>query len=131
MPDDPAQPRQPLGELVIRTMAMPADTNSAGDIFGGWVMSQMDLGGAILAQQTARSRVVTVAVEAMDFHFPIHVGNTVACYASLERIGRTSMRIKVEVWAQRLAAGTQECVTEGVFTYVALGGDGRPWPVKR
>lgn len=131
MAETPAAPRSPNGELVIRTMAMPADTNSAGDIFGGWVMSQMDLGGAILAQQTARSRVVTVAVDAMEFHRPIIVGNTVACYASIVRHGTTSLRIKVEVWAQRLVAGSQECVTEGVFTYVALDAAGKPWPVRR
>lgn len=131
MSDVPHAPRQPAGELVIRTMAMPADTNSAGDIFGGWVMSQMDLGGAILAEQTARCRVVTVAVDAMSFHRPILVGNTVACYALLERVGRTSMRIKVEVWAQHLVECTAECVTEGVFTYVALDEAGKPQPVAR
>lgn len=123
--------RAPKGELVIRTLAMPADTNAAGDIFGGWLMSQMDLGGGILAQQTARSRVTTVAVDAMAFHWPVLMGDTVACYASLNKVGRTSMSISIEVWVQRHHEATQHCVTEGVFTYVALDDDGRPWPVKR
>lgn len=123
--------RNPKGELVIRTLAMPADTNAAGDVFGGWLMSQMDLGAGIMAQQTARSRVTTVALDAMEFHCPVLVGDTVACYAHINRIGRTSMNISVEVWVQRHTEGTQHCVTEGVFTYVALDPQGRPWPVKR
>lgn len=123
--------RAPKGELVIRTLAMPADTNAAGDIFGGWLMSQMDLGGGILAQQTARSRVTTVAVDAMAFHWPVLMGDTVACYANLNKVGRTSMNISIEVWVQRHHEATQHCVTEGVFTYVALDDKGRPWPVKR
>src|SRR5258708_26952819 len=91
-------PRVPKGELVIRTIAMPADTNANGDIFGGWLMSQMDLGGAVLARTVARSRVVTVAVEGMTFLHPVLVGDTVACYATVLRTGRTSTRIAVEVW---------------------------------
>jgi len=118
--------RTPRGELVIRTIAMPADTHDAGDVFGGWLMSQMDLGGAILAHQTSRSRVTTVAVDAMEFHRPVLVGDTVACFAELLRVGRTSLRIKIEVWVQRHIENTQECVTEAVFTYVALGDNGRP-----
>lgn len=127
-PPDPN--RQPKGELVIRTMAMPADTNAYGDIFGGWLMAQMDLGAAILAQKVAQSRVTTVAVDAMAFHWPVRVGETVACYATLERIGRTSMTIHIDVWVQH-RDGAQQCVTEAVFTYVALDPDGKPWPVKR
>jgi acyl-CoA thioesterase YciA len=121
----------PKGELVIRTMAMPADTNAHGDIFGGWLMAQMDLGAAILAQQTARCRVTTVAVEAMAFHWPVRVGDTVACYATVQKIGRTSMTIGIEVWVQHHKDGTHQCVTEAVFTYVAIDPDGKPWPVKR
>jgi acyl-CoA thioesterase YciA len=121
----------PAGELVIRTIAMPADTNANGDIFGGWLMAQMDLGGAILARQIASSRITTVAVEAMSFHAPVHVGDIVACYAQLLRIGRTSMRIDVQVWVQRADGKQLERVTEGVFTYVALDPTGRPWPVRR
>ena len=121
----------PQGELVIRTIAMPADTNPSGDIFGGWIMSQMDLGSGILASKTARSRVVTVAVDGMSFLQPVRVGDTVACYAQVESIGRTSMKIPVEVWAQRYRRTERILVTRAVFTYVAVDQSGRPIPVPR
>ncbi len=121
----------PKGELVIQTIAMPSDTNPNGDIFGGWVMSQMDLGSGILAGKTARARVVTVAMEGMSFLHPVRVGDTVACYAWVEKIGRTSMTIPVEVWVQRYKTGEQLRVTRGVFIYVAVDADGKPIPVKR
>ncbi len=124
-------PRVPKGELVIRTIAMPADTNANGDIFGGWLMSQMDLGGAVLARTVARSRVVTVAVEGMTFLHPVLVGDTVACYATVLRTGRTSTRIAVEVWVQHFTDVSQVCVTEGVYTYVAVDDAGKPRPVQR
>jgi len=123
--------RTPKGELVTRTLTMPGDTNASGDMFGGWLLSQMDIAGGIVAQQTSRSRVTTVAVDAMAFHCPVLVGDTVACYAHLEKIGRTSMSIGIEVWVQRHREGTEHCVTEGLFTYVALDPEGHPWPVKR
>jgi acyl-CoA thioesterase YciA len=126
--DSPAQPK---GELVIRTVAMPADTNPNGDIFGGWIMSQMDIGSGILASKTAQSRVATIAVEGMSFLHPVRVGDTVACYAWLERIGRTSMTIPVEVWVQPYRRTEQTRVTHAIFTYVALDDAGRPIPVKR
>ena len=122
---------KPKGELVIRTIAMPRDTNPSGDIFGGWIMSQMDLGSGILALKTAKSRVVTVAMEGMSFLQPVHVGDRVACYAHVEKIGRTSMKIPVEVWVERYMTSEQVRVTEAVFVYVALGADGRPTPVER
>jgi acyl-CoA thioesterase YciA len=122
---------QPEGELVIQTIAMPKDTNPSGDIFGGWLMSQMDLGSSILAAKTANARVVTVAMEGMNFLQPVRVGDTVACYGRVDKIGRTSMRIPVEVWVTRYQTGEQVKVTQGVFTYVALGPDGKPIPVKR
>jgi acyl-CoA thioesterase YciA len=122
---------QPKGELVIQTIAMPKDTNPSGDIFGGWLMSQMDLGSSILAGKTAKARVATVAMEGMSFLQPVRVGDTVACYGQVEKIGRTSMRIPVEVWVTRYQTGEQVKVTHGVFTCVALGGDGKPIPVKR
>ena len=122
---------EPHGELTIRTIAMPADTNANGDIFGGWLMSQMDIGGAILAHQVARCRVTTVAVDAMEFHHPVLVGDTIACFASLQRVGRTSMRIHIEVWVQRHFERSEQCVTEGTFTYVALDADCHPRPVYR
>ena len=121
----------PKGELVIRTIAMPKDTNPNGDIFGGWLMSQMDLGSGILASKTAKTRVVTVAVEGMSFLHPVRVGDTVACYAWVEKIGRTSMIIPVEVWVQRYMQAEQTRVTRGVFTYVAVDNEGKPVPVKR
>jgi len=126
-----AEAEQPQGELVIQTIAMPKDTNRDGDIFGGWIVSQMDLGSAILAGKIAKSRVVTVAIEGMSFLNPVRVGDTVACYAWLEKIGRTSMRICIDVWATRYRTGERVKVTSGVFTYVALGDDGKPRPVER
>ena len=122
---------QPQGELVIRTIAMPKDTNPNGDIFGGWLMSQMDLGSGILAAKTAQSRVVTVAMEGMSFLHPVCVGDTVTCYAWVEKIGRTSMVIPVEVWVQRYKYGEELRVTHGVFTYVAVDSEGKPIPVRR
>jgi acyl-CoA thioesterase YciA len=122
---------KPKGELVIRTIAMPADTNPSGDIFGGWIISQMDLGSGILAAKVAKTRVVTVAIEGMSFLRPVHVGDRVACYAWVEKIGRTSMVIPVEVWVQRYMSGEEVLVTKGVFTYVALDNDGKPVPVER
>ncbi len=120
----------PRGDLVIRTLAMPADANANGDIFGGWLFSQMDLGGAVLARQTSRSRVVTVAVDAMSFVTPVDVGDTVTCYARLEKIGRTSMRIVIEAWVQRIADDTERHVTRGTFTYVAIDDAGKPRAVR-
>jgi acyl-CoA thioesterase YciA len=124
-------PAEPKGELVIRTIAMPADTNPSGDIFGGWIMSQMDLGSGIVALKTAKTRVVTIATEGMSFLEPVRVGDRVTCYAMVESVGRTSMRIPVEVWVERYLTGEQVRVTEAVFTYVALDEDGRPTPVSR
>ena len=121
----------PVGELTIRTLAMPADANPSGDIFGGWLMSQMDLGSGILAAKTAQTRVVTVAMEGMSFLQPVRVGDTVACYAWVEKIGRTSMVIPVEVWVQRYMHGEELRVTHGVFTYVAVDSEGKPIPVRR
>ena len=122
----------PQGELVIRTIAMPRDTNPNGDIFGGWLMSQMDLGSGILASKTARARVVTVAMEGLSFLQPVGVGDTVACYAWVEKIGRTSMKIPVEVWVERFREhSTPILVTRGVFIYVAVDETGHPIPVER
>ena len=125
-------PEKPKGELVIRTIAMPADINPNGDVFGGWLMSQMDLGSGILASKTAKARVVTVAMEGLSFLQPVGVGDTVTCYAWVEKIGRTSMTIPVEVWVERFREhGRQILVTRGVFVYVALDDAGRPIPVQR
>jgi acyl-CoA thioesterase YciA len=122
---------KPNGELVIQTIAMPKDTNRHGDIFGGWLVAQMDLGSAILASKIAKARVVTVAIEQMSFLQPVHVGDTVACYARLEKVGRTSMRIPVEVWVQRFMTGEEVRVTEAVFIYVAIDSAGKPVPINQ
>ncbi|MBP7481434.1 MAG: acyl-CoA thioesterase [Lacunisphaera sp.] len=130
-PPATTSPAEPHGELVIRTIAMPADTNANGDIFGGWLLSQMDLGGAIYARNLARSRVTTVAIDAMTFITPVYVGDIVSCHATLIKVGRTSLRIAVEAWAQRTKGGELVRVTEGVFTYVAIDDAGKTWPVHR
>jgi acyl-CoA thioesterase YciA len=124
-------PEEPRGELVIQTIAMPKDTNANGDIFGGWLTSQMDLGSGILAAKTAQARVVTVAMEGMSFLEPVRVGDTVSCYARVDKIGRTSMTIPVEVWVTRHMTGEKRRVTHGVFTLVAVDEFGKPIPVKR
>src|ERR1043165_7473643 len=123
-------PSDPRGEVVIRTIAMPADANANGDIFGGWLFSQMDLGGAVLARSVAKSRVVTVAVDAMSFVTPVNVGDIVSCYARTETIGRTSIKIRIEAWVRRSADGTELHVTHGLFTYVAINDRGKPHAVK-
>ncbi|AKP74412.1 acyl-CoA thioesterase [Piscirickettsia salmonis] len=119
------------GALVMRTIAMPADTNANGDIFGGWILSQMDLGGGIIAKKTANTRTTTIAIDSLTFLNPVHVGDTVSCYAQVAHIGRTSMKINVEVWVYRHLSDEDLLVTKGVFTYVSIGENGRPTPVKR
>lgn len=118
------------GELVIRTVAMAAYTNFNGDIFGGWVMSQMDMGAGIIAYRTSKNRVTTVAVDKITFLNPVKVGDIVSCYAKLLKIGNTSMQIKVEVWVLRKLTTDDIKVTEGIFTFVAIDENGRPTPVK-
>lgn len=120
---------QPQGDLTLRTMAMPADTNASGDIFGGWVLSQMDLAGGIAAGQRASGRVVTIAVDKMKFIRPVHVGDVLCIYTSIGRIGTSSMEIKLEAWALRHRFGQREKVTEAIFTMVAVDDDGKPRPV--
>lgn len=116
---------EPKGALTIRTLAMPADTNPAGDIFGGWVMSQMDIAGAIAAVERAKGRVVTVAVEAMTFIAPVKVGDILCVYTSIERVGNTSITVGLEAWARRNRLDDRVKVTEGRFVYVSLGEDGQ------
>lgn len=111
----------PIGRLSIRTVAMPADTNPNGHIFGGWLMAQMDLAGGTHAFQRAQGRVVTVAVDAMEFHQPVEVGDEVSCYTDITRIGKTSLAIRVEVWVRRRCLETRQLkVTSATFTYVAV-----------
>ena len=121
--------RSPQGEMVLRTLAMPADTNANGDIFGGWVMSQMDMGGAILAKEIAEGRVVTVRVDGMTFLKPVAVGDVVSCYASCIKRGNSSITINVEVWIKKVSSepiGQRYCTTEAVFIYVAVDESGKP-----
>lgn len=120
----------PEGELVLQTVAMPANANVYGDIFGGWLMSQMDLGGAILAHQKARNRVTTVALDRMSFLKPVYVGDLVCCYAQVLKTGRSSITIKVQVWVVRMRIRERVQVTEGVFTYVALDEKGHSKPIQ-
>jgi len=120
----------PKGDLALRTLAMPADTNPSGDIFGGWLLSQMDIAGGMMAHHKARGRVATVAIDSMMFHQPVKVGDTVCCYALLEETGHSSMTWRIQAWIIREAGGDRLKVTEGIFTYVALGPDGRPRPVE-
>jgi acyl-CoA thioesterase YciA len=123
---------EPIGELTLRTLAMPADTNPSGDIFGGWLLAQMDIAGGILAKQRAAGRVATIAVDGMIFHKPVLVGDVVCCYAHVERVGTTSMNIRIQAWAIRAERQSERAkVTEGVFTYVAIGADRRPRQIER
>jgi len=116
---------EPIGALTIRTLAMPADTNPAGDIFGGWVMSQMDIAGAIAAVERVQGRVVTVAVEAMTFIAPVKVGDILCVYTTIERVGNTSVTVAIEAWARRNRIAAREKVTDGRFIYVALDEEGQ------
>ena len=117
---------EPQGDLCIRTLAMPADTNQNGDIFGGWLLSQMDLGGGIFASKTAKSRTVTVAIEAMNFRKPVYVGDLVSVHAGLVRIGKTSITVRLEAWVLRRKETHPILVTDGNFTYVSIDDQGHP-----
>jgi acyl-CoA thioesterase YciA len=119
----------PAGELTLRTLAMPADANPAGDIFGGWVMAQMDLASGIRAAERAHGRVVTAAVKEMAFELPVKIGDTLNIYTQIARVGRTSITLTVEAWAQRARHRALEKVTAGTFIMVALDEDGKPKPV--
>ena len=122
---------EPSGDLCIRTMAMPADTNANGDIFGGWLLSQMDIGGGIFASKVAKSRTVTVAIEAMSFRKAVYVGDLVSVYGKLVRIGRTSITVRLEAWAVRRREMQSILVTDGNFTYVSIDDQGHPQQIKR
>ena len=117
---------EPCGDLSIRTLAKPADTNQNGDIFGGWLLSQMDIGGGIFASKVAKSRTVTVAIEAMNFRKPVFVGDVVSVHVNLVRIGKTSVTVRVEAWVMRRNEMHSILVTDGNFTYVSIDDNGRP-----
>jgi len=126
-PPEPDVP--PPGMLALRTIAMPADANANGDIFGGWVLAQMDLAGSVVAARRAASRIATVAVEGMTFHKPINIGDLVTGYATVAKAGRTSITIHVVIMASRRATQEEVRVTEGTFVYVAIDDDGKPRPL--
>lgn len=129
MPDTPTAPAAPPGatrQPAVRTLAMPADTNPAGDIFGGWLLAQMDIAAGTIAYQRTGGRVATVAVDAMTFHKPVFVGDLVSCYAEIVRVGRTSLTLQVEAWVKRARTGDEVQVTEGRFTCVAIDAERRP-----
>ena len=123
----------PRGNMLLRTLAMPADTNANGDIFGGWIMSQLDLAGAILAKEISKGRVVTVSVSEIVFKSPVSVGDVVCCYGECTRIGYTSMSVTLEVWVKPVrldGVGERRLVCEAVFNYVAIDSRGRPRPLE-
>jgi len=131
----PGEPVSTDSSPILRTLAMPADTNPNGDIFGGWIMSQMDIAGGILAKETARCRVVTVAVDSFKFLKPVKVGDVVCCYGRVLRIGNTSIAIALEVWVKSARHETEEewprfKVTEAIFTYVAIDAEGKKRAIK-
>jgi acyl-CoA thioesterase YciA len=125
--DDVPSPR---GELTLQTVAMPKDTNSNGDIFGGWLVSQMDMAAMITATRVAKGRAVTVAINGMAFYTPVQVGSVVSCYTEVVEVGRSSVRVNVEVWIARSGSFEQAKVTEGEFVFVAIDEKGRTRPVR-
>jgi acyl-CoA thioesterase YciA len=148
IPPDPSQPansqtraqtegevsgaaRLQPGEPALRTIAMPADANPNGDIFGGWLLSQMDLAGAVVAYDRAQGRIATIAIDGMKFLQPVHVGDLVSCFAIIESVGNSSLRVRVESLIRRRATGERLKVTEGIFTYVAIDEQGRKRPVPK
>ena len=122
---------EPGGDLCIRTLAMPADTNANGDIFGGWLLSQMDIGGGVFASKIANSRTVTVAIDAMNFRKAVYVGDLVSVHANLVRLGRTSITVHLEAWSLRREDRRSILVTDGNFTYVSIDEQGHPQVIQR
>lgn len=121
----------PTIPAALKTLAMPADTNASGDIFGGWLLSQMDLAGANVAYEFCQNAVVTVGIDAMSFHQPVFVGDVVICFGEVVRVGRTSISVKIETWAHRRKTGEYLKVTEGMFTFVSVGPDRKPQAINR
>jgi len=122
---------EPQGQLCTRTLAMPADTNQNGDIFGGWLLSQMDISGGVFAAKITKTRNVTVAIEAMNFRKPVYVGDLVSIYGTLVRVGRTSISVHLEAWVTRRKETQAILVTDGNFTYVSIDDNGHPQPIKQ
>ena len=122
---------EPTGELCTRTLAMPADTNQNGDIFGGWLLAQMDISGGVFAAKITKSRNVTVAIDAMNFRKAVYVGDLVSVYGKLVRVGRTSISVRLEAWVVRRKEVQPILVTDGNFTYVSIDDQGRPQEIKQ
>lgn len=116
----------PRGELTTRTLAMPADANPSGDIFGGWVLSQMDIAAGICAGQRAQGRVATVAIDAMKFIRPVKIGDVLCVYSEVQKVGRTSIAVHLEAWVLKNRIGERVKVTDGLFTFVAIDANGQP-----
>ena len=121
----------PKGDLCIRTLAMPADTNQNGDIFGGWLLAQMDISGGVFAAKITKTRNVTVAIDAINFRKPVYVGDLVSVYGTLVRVGRTSITVHLEAWVTRRKETQAILVTDGNFTYVSIDDQGKPQPIKQ
>lgn len=130
-PDSKDRPSAPEGQPALRTIAMPADANPNGDIFGGWLLSQMDLAGSVIAYERAGGRVATVAIDAMSFRLPVFIGDLVSCYASVKRVGNTSIQVEVETYVRRRESGDLVLVTDGLFTFVAIDRRGNPRPIPK
>ena len=122
---------EPCGDLCTRTLAMPADTNQNGDIFGGWLLSQMDISGGVFAAKITKTRNVTVAIDAMNFRKPVYVGDLVSVYGTLVRVGRTSITVHLEAWVTRRKETQPILVTDGNFTYVSIDEQGKPREIKQ
>ena len=127
----PVAESEPCGDLCIRTLAMPADTNQNGDIFGGWLLSQMDVSGGVFAAKITKTRNVTVAIDAMNFRKPVYVGDLVSVYGTLARVGRTSITVHLEAWVTRRKETQAILVTDGNFTYVSIDDQGHPQAINR
>jgi acyl-CoA thioesterase YciA len=121
----------PKGELAIQTLAMPAHSNPGGDIFGGWLVSKMDLAAGVMAKRVTGGRAVTVSIHTMNFLKPVHMGNLVSCYVKLAKIGKTSVTIDVEVWTEDLSTAKKNKVTEGTFVFVAIDAHGKSREIPR
>lgn len=127
--NNPTAPVRPRGVSSLQTIAMPSNTNWNGDIFGGWLVSQMDLAGAVAARRRANGRITTIAIDAMVFYHPVRIGDVITCYTNIEHVGRSSMKIRIEVWEEGDPARPAMKFTEGMFTYVAIDENGHPRPV--
>ena len=123
--------KQPRGELALRTLAMPADTNANGDIFGGWLVSRMDLAGEITAQQLAKTRAVTVSIDALQFKRPVEVGDILCVHVDVLKVGRTSVTMHIQVWVSRIALDDRFLATEAQFVFVAIDKDGKPTAISK